>query len=330
MFAAVVCVFCLVGCLCRRQVCRLRPRLRRGTLCRFADDLGVDGPCDRCDQPPRPAAGRNQEAAGCDAGRLRRHLHFRHGRIGRHYCAAGPGSLRHRSRGRLQALRGEARRQEGRRAVPARPGTNSSCARSASGTGDRSWARRRRRPKRCCPSSGCSSSASDVAAQIMDATADTVIQAGDVVAVAGRRDVLVNLIGAGGRRSRRSRAAGGAGGRRRCLRDQQGGRRKDARRTGQISRARAACSCARSRAARPRPTSRFCRTRSCTGATSSPSSDAPRTSRQRPRCWAIRTARPTWPMWRLSVRQSRSARWSARSSTRSAACRSRCPPPAAR
>lgn len=31
--------------------------------------------------------------------------------------------------------------------------------------------------------------------QIIDATADTVIQAGDVVAVAGRRDVLVNLIG---------------------------------------------------------------------------------------------------------------------------------------
>jgi putative transport protein len=31
--------------------------------------------------------------------------------------------------------------------------------------------------------------------QVMDATADTVIQAGDVVAIAGRRDVLVNLIG---------------------------------------------------------------------------------------------------------------------------------------
>src|SRR5258708_8727238 len=32
--------------------------------------------------------------------------------------------------------------------------------------------------------------------QILDATADTVIHAGDVVAVAGRREVLVNLIGA--------------------------------------------------------------------------------------------------------------------------------------
>ena len=56
----------------------------------------------------------------------------------------------------------------------------------------------------------------------MDATADTVIQAGDIVAVAGRRDVLVKLVGAGRRGSRRSRAVGGARGRCRCLCDQQG------------------------------------------------------------------------------------------------------------
>jgi putative transport protein len=35
------------------------------------------------------------------------------------------------------------------------------------------------------------------ASQVIEATADTVIQAGDVVAVAGRREVLVNLVGAG-------------------------------------------------------------------------------------------------------------------------------------
>ena len=35
----------------------------------------------------------------------------------------------------------------------------------------------------------------DVRDKIIDATADTVIQAGDIVAVAGRRDALVNLIG---------------------------------------------------------------------------------------------------------------------------------------
>ena len=166
--------------------------------------------------------------------------------------------------------------------------------------------------------------------KIMDATADTVIQAGDIVADgrparrAGQPDRRRR------RRSRRSRAAGGAGRRRRCLRDQQGRRRQDAGRVGANRRRRAACSCARSPAARPRPTSRFCRTRSCSAATSSPSSDAPRTSRPRPRCWAIRTARPTWRTWRSSARRSRSAPCSARSSTRSAACRSRCPPPAAR
>ena len=32
--------------------------------------------------------------------------------------------------------------------------------------------------------------------QIVEATADTIIQPGDIVAVAGRRDVLVNVIGA--------------------------------------------------------------------------------------------------------------------------------------
>ena len=37
--------------------------------------------------------------------------------------------------------------------------------------------------------------------QIIEATADTIIQPGDIVAVAGRRDVLVNLIGAAARRS---------------------------------------------------------------------------------------------------------------------------------
>ena len=56
LFAAVVCVFCLVAACRRRQDRRLRRRLGRRPLCRFADDLGIDGSCDRRDQPPRPAA----------------------------------------------------------------------------------------------------------------------------------------------------------------------------------------------------------------------------------------------------------------------------------
>ena len=89
--------------------------------------------------------------------------------------------------------------------------------------------------------------------QIMDATADTVLKEGDVVAVAGEREVLVNVLGGSADRSRGPRTAGRAG--RRCRRagDQQG--RSTARRSPSWRRARrrAASSCARSRAARPPP-----------------------------------------------------------------------------
>ena len=103
---------------------------------------------------------------------------------------------------------------------------------------------------------------------IEEATADTVLQEGDVVAVAGPRDVLVKLLGTAARRGRGSRAAGRAGRGRRRLRHQQGGRRQDAGRTGADCRRRAASSCGRSRAARPRPTSRSCRTPRSSAATS--------------------------------------------------------------
>ena len=72
--------------------------------------------------------------------------------------------------------------------------------------------------------------------KIIDATAETVIQAGDVVAVAGRREVLVKSGRRCSRRSRRSRVVGGAGRRRRCLRDQQRGRRQNTGRVGDIPR----------------------------------------------------------------------------------------------
>ena len=51
------------------------------------------------------------------------------------------------------------------------------------------------RPRRWCPMRASSSSASAATAQIEDATADTVLQEGDVVAVAGAREVLVNVLG---------------------------------------------------------------------------------------------------------------------------------------
>ena len=147
----------------RRQARRLRRRLRRGTLCRLADDLGVDGPCDRRDQPSRAVARGDQEAAGRDAGRLRGDLHLRHDRIRHRPCAARPGAARHRSRGRVQALRGEARRQEGGR----RPRHGLAPVRVARIPRPRGRTGRRQdgaaRPRRCFPSSGCSSSAFAVA-----------------------------------------------------------------------------------------------------------------------------------------------------------------------
>ena len=167
--------------------------------------------------------------------------------------------------------------------------------------------------------------------QIMDATADTVIEAGDIVAVAGRRECWSSLIGTRRRGSRRSRAAGGARRRRRRLRDQQGGRRQDAGRAGE--------DCPAARGVFLRKITR--------GATATDIPILPDTQMQPRRhpharrthpghrrrdqgAGRIRTARPTSPTSRSSARRSPSARCSARSSTRSAACRSRCPPPAAR
>jgi putative transport protein len=50
-------------------------------------------------------------------------------------------------------------------AVPAQLGAGSSCAHSGSGRGDGLWARPRKKLRRCCPSSGCSSNVFDVAAR---------------------------------------------------------------------------------------------------------------------------------------------------------------------
>ena len=97
----------------------------------------------------------------------------------------------------------------------------------------------------------------------MDATADTVIQAGDVVAVAGRRDVLVSLIGAAAEEvdDRELLAVPVEGVDVYVTSKEVDG--QDARRAGQTVLRRAASSCARSPAERPRPTSRSCRTRRC-------------------------------------------------------------------
>ena len=164
----------------------------------------------------------------------------------------------------------------------------------------------------------------------MDATADTVIQAGDVVAVAGRREVLVKSDRRRRRRSRRSRTAGGAGRRRRCLCDQQGRRRKNAGRAGEPA--------GRARRVPAQDHPRRDRNRHPDSAGHAVAAGRHRHPRRphpgrRGRDQDVglsgpRDRRGGRGVHRCGDRDRRacSARWS----TRSAACRSRCPPPAAR
>ena len=124
---------------------------------------------------------------------------------------------------------------------------------------------------------------------IEEATADTVLHEGDVVAVAGAREVLVKVHRRGRERGRGPGAAGRAGGGRRRLRDQQGGRRQDARRAGADAR-RARRLPAEDHARRDRHRrSRSCRTPRSSAATSSPSSAARRTPSAATKLLASRT-----------------------------------------
>ena len=195
MFAVVVCVFCLIAAVSGRQDGRLRSRLGRGTLRRFADDLGIDGPCHRCDQPSRSAAGPDQDSSSMQCRLPTPSL-----------TSSAPSDPRlllpcwdllssaSTSRPPASAMRKStaARRSW---AVRARPGTSSSCAHSASRKAARVVGKTAQEAEALLPEQRVFIQRIRRGSQIIDATADTVIQAGDVVAIAGRRDVLVNLIG---------------------------------------------------------------------------------------------------------------------------------------
>ena len=195
LFAVVVCVFCLLSAYLAAMLAGYdigsAAGLYAGSQTISASmGLATDA-INRLGLPPEEA----EEPARRDAGGLCRHLHLRHDRL-RHrssHCSDPPCSasiLRpHASATRKSTA---ARR---RRAAPARLGIGLSCAPTASAKAHGSSARRRRKPRRCCPSIGSSSSASAAVARSWMRPSDTVIQAGDVVAIAGRRDVLVDLIG---------------------------------------------------------------------------------------------------------------------------------------
>ncbi len=142
--------------------------------------------------------------------------------------------------------------------------------------------------------------------QIIDATADTVLQAGDVVAIAGEREVLVRVLQEAEEVEDRELLAVPVEGVDVLVTN----KAVDGKTLAELAKtpARAAFSCARSRAARRPPTSRSCRTPRSTAATCSPSSAARRTSPPPPRCSASPTGRPISPTWRSSAPSSWSAR----------------------
>ena len=151
---------------------------------------------------------------------------------------------------------------------------------------------------------------------IEEATADTVLREGDVVAVAGARDVLVKLVGEGAKEVEDPE----------LLNVPVAGvdiyvtnKAMDGKTLVELAKQpdrQRASSCGRSRGAQLPRISPSCRTPRSSAATSSPSSAARRTSMPRPSCWASRIAGPTLPTSRSSAPRSCSAHCSARSSSR--------------
>jgi len=79
--------------------------------------------------------------------------------------------------------------------VRVQPGTNSGCARSASGKGGLAVGKTVKEAEALLPEQRIFIERIRRNGKITDATTETVIRVGDIVAVAGRREVLVNLIG---------------------------------------------------------------------------------------------------------------------------------------
>ena len=135
-----------------------------------------------------------------------------------------PGAAAHRSRRRLTGLRGETGRRQKEAAGPARLAPlGVACVQGAAG-----WQGvgiRVAEAESMVPDAR-SSSALRRDGQIMEATSEIVLKDGDVVAVAGEREVLVTVLQAGSKSMTAS--CWRAGGRRRRSGDEQGDRRQDA------------------------------------------------------------------------------------------------------
>ena len=165
LFAVVVCVFCLAAAYLGAKLAGYDVGSAAGLYAgsqTISASMGLaTDAINRLGLSPEET----QEAPGWDAGRLCRHLHLRHDRIGDRSCALRTRAPWHRPRGRVQALRGRARRQEGSRRsrhclAPIRaariPRPRGRTGRRQDGAGSRGAA---------FPISGCSSNVFDAAAR---------------------------------------------------------------------------------------------------------------------------------------------------------------------
>ena len=134
LFSLIVLALCLLAPYVCARMAGPRRRLCGRPLRRFTDDFRIDRRRDGPDQSAGASAGAGEGVPGCDPGRLRSHLHFRHDRVGHHPRPARAAAHWRRSRGRLRRIR-EDRWAAGRRATtPAcsRRIARSRCAHTAS------------------------------------------------------------------------------------------------------------------------------------------------------------------------------------------------------
>ena len=269
VFAAVVCVFCLLAPFIGAKLAGYDVGSAAGPLCGFADDLGFDGACHRCDQSLRACRPRKARSFWMRMP-VAYAVTYIFGTVGSALVLAllGPALL---GIDLETACKRYEEKHGGKRGlgwsryrlVPIRVARLTGSPKT-----DAPWAKRCRKPRRSCPEERVFIERIRRGGKIIDATADAVIQAGDVVADCRAARRAGEPDRASRARSGRPRAAGGAGRGRRCLRHQQGRRRQDPSRVGEIAGGARRLPAQRSRAGRPPRIFRSCPTPSCTAAIS--------------------------------------------------------------
>ena len=197
VFSLIVLALCLLDAIRLRAHRGPRCRLCGRPLRRFADDFRIDRRRDGPDQSAGAVTGAGEGVPGCDTGRLRSHLHFRHDRLGHHPCPARAAAHSRRSRSGLRRIREDRWAAARRPTIPAcsRPIARSRCAHTAS---PRRAASRASPCASCFRASGSSSNASIEASEILEADGGSTLEPGDVVAISGPRSALVEKRRGGG------------------------------------------------------------------------------------------------------------------------------------